>query len=208
MKLVDLTLKDFTSELASSSPAPGGGSAAALSGSIGVSLVSMVGTLTLGSKKYAQHHDATQGLIDQADASRLEFLRIVDADTESFNIVSDAFKLPKETPEDKAARSVAIQAGLKQCTLTPYQILEQALVGMKLIEAMLEGFNTSASSDLGVAALHLHTAAYGGWYNILINLSSIKDQAFVDDYTTKGTYLLETIDTLHQQILDKVASYL
>ncbi len=206
MKLVNLTINDFTSELASSSPAPGGGSAAAVSGSIASALISMVANLTIGGKKYEAYHESARTIEKEAEALRLRFLTIVDEDTASFNKVSDAFRLPKQTAEEKAARSAAIQSGLKLCTVTPFSMIEESLKGMKLINRMLEGFNTSAASDLGVASLNLHSAAYGGWLNILINVSSIKDKDFVIEYQEQGKNLLKEIDALHNQILERVYS--
>lgn len=206
MKLVNLTINDFTSELASSSPAPGGGSAAAVSGSIASALISMVANLTIGGKKYEAYHESARTIEKEAEALRLRFLTIVDEDTASFNKVSDAFRLPKQTAEEKAARSAAIQSGLKLCTVTPFSMIEESLKGMKLIDRMLEGFNTSAASDLGVASLNFHSAAYGGWLNILINVSSIKDKDFVIEYQEQGKNLLKEIDALHNQILERVYS--
>ncbi len=176
MELIRLTVKDFADTMASDAPAPGGGSAAALAGALGAALTAMVSSLTIGKKKYAEHEAHAKEI--QARASELKdlLLTAVDKDTEAFNIISDAFSMPKGTDEEKAARSAAIQAGLAACVESPLQIMTYSSEALHLIEASLGRFNTSAASDLGVAVLELRTAVLGAWLNVLINLSNMKDK--------------------------------
>ena len=124
MKLTDMNIVDFVASLSSDSPAPGGGSAAALFGAMGAGLTAMVACLTQGRKKYAEYAEFAASVQEQAKALQDKLLDVMDRDTEAFNAVSAAFALPKDTDEEKAARSAAIQAGLKCCTDTPLACME------------------------------------------------------------------------------------
>ncbi len=195
MKLADMTVAQFVDTVASDAPAPGGGSVAALAGSIGAALTAMVGNLTQGRKKYAQYAEFAAQVEAKGNELKARLLDMMDRDTEAFMLVSDAFSMPKATDEEKAARSAAIQAGLKACTKTPMEMMELCAETAELASDFAEnGFNDSSASDLGVAFLSLSAAIRGAWLNVLINISSIKDQAFADEYRAKGQALLD--DTL------------
>ena len=127
MKLAELTTAGFTDLLASDAPAPGGGSAAALEGALGAALTAMVCSLTVGKKKYAEHEELARSVQAKANELRTRFVDVMDRDTEAFNVVSAAFGMPKATDEEKAARSAAIQEGLKGCTKTPFEMMELAV---------------------------------------------------------------------------------
>ena len=175
MKLADMTVAQFVDTVASDAPAPGGGSVAALAGSIGAALTAMVGNLTQGRKKYAQYAEFAAQVEAKGNELKARLLDMMDRDTEAFMLVSDAFSMPKATDEEKAARSAAIQAGLKACTKTPMEMMELCAETAELASDFAEnGFND--------------------WLNVLINISSIKDQAFADEYRAKGQALLD--DTL------------
>ena len=124
MKLIDKSIGDFNDVLASDAPAPGGGSAAALEGALGAALIGMVASLTVGRKKYAEHETLMKATIKNSEELRLRMLDIIDLDTEAFNGVTAVFAMPKETDDEKAARSAAMQAALKACTLTPFEMIE------------------------------------------------------------------------------------
>ncbi|MBR0026085.1 MAG: cyclodeaminase/cyclohydrolase family protein, partial [Clostridia bacterium] len=109
MKLAELRVDEFASILASDAPAPGGGSAAALEGALGAALTAMVCSLTVGKKKYADYQELAEATQKKAGELKDRFIDVMDRDTEAFNIVSAAFGMPKETDEEKAARSAAIQ---------------------------------------------------------------------------------------------------
>ena len=191
MLLADLPVSAFLDTLASDAPAPGGGSAAALSGAVGAGLTAMVACLTQGRKKYADFAPFAVEVERRAHALRAQLLDVMDRDTAAFNAVSAAFALPKETEEEKAARSAAIQAGLKGCTETPLEMMELAAAAIRLTGEFLErGFNLSSASDLGVAFLSLRSAMQGAWLNVLINLGSIRDEAFAAACREKGEALL------------------
>lgn len=192
MKLTEMSVYGFVDTLASDAPAPGGGSAAALAGSIGAGLTAMVACLTQGRKKYAEFAEFAAQVEKRALELKAKLLDVMDRDTEAFNLVSAAFALPRETEEQKAARSSAIQAGLKACTKTPLECMELCDAAINLITELLEhGFNTSSASDLGVAFLQLSAGMQGAWLNVLINISSIKDLVFVSDARAHGESLLQ-----------------
>ena len=193
MKLCDMTVTQFVDTVASDAPAPGGGgSVAALAGSIGAALTAMVGNLTQGRKKYAQYAEFAAQVEAKGNELKARLLDVMDRDTDAFMLVSDAFSLPKATDEEKAARSAAIQAGLKACTKTPMEMMELCAQAAKLASDFAEnGFNSSSASDLGVAFLSLSAAIRGAWLNVLINIGSLKDQAFAAEYRKRGEALLE-----------------
>ena len=193
MKLCDMTVTEFVDTVSSDASAPGGGSVAALCGSIGAALTAMVGNLTQGRKKYADYAAFAAQVETRGNELKAQLLDVMDRDTEAFMLVSDAFSLPKTTDEEKAARSAAIQAGLKACTRTPMEMMELCAKAAQLASDFAEnGFNDSSASDLGVAFLSLSAAIRGAWLNVLINISSIKDQAFADEYRTRGQALLDS----------------
>jgi len=190
MKLVDQKLHEFTAELASDSPAPGGGSASAYMGAQGAALAAMVCTLTLGKKKYEEHQAHAEETRAKAEALRVRFLEVIDQDTEAFLVVSAAYGMPKATDEEKAARSAAIQHGLDLCTRSPLLMMEMAVEALKLVDGLLGKFNENAASDLGVAALSLRSCTQGAWLNVLINIGSLKDSAQAEKYRAHGEELL------------------
>ena len=209
MKLSEMNVAQFVETLSSDAPAPGGGSAAALMGAMGAGLAAMVACLTQGRKKYAAYAEFAAVVEEKGKDLQDRLLDVMERDTEAFNAVSAAFSMPKETEEDKAARSAAIQAGLKACTETPLECMALGCEAVILAHGFLEqGFNSSSASDLGVAFLSLKAAMQGAWLNVLINLSSIKDEAFVEAYRARGEALLERAlplaDTGYARILQMV----
>ena len=161
MKLCDMTIAQFTQILGSDAPAPGGGSAAALSGAVGVALTTMVAALTVGKEKYAEHDALMQEILDGGEKLRLSLVDVMDRDTEAFNGVSAVFSMPRNTDEEKAARKDAMQAALKACTKTPYAMMEYSLAALELVEQALGRSNVNAASDLGVADPSLKGAIQG-----------------------------------------------
>ncbi|KXT74379.1 Formiminotetrahydrofolate cyclodeaminase [Streptococcus sp. DD10] len=205
MLLTELSVTEFAQVLGSSAPAPGGGSAAALSAANGISLTKMVCELTIGKKKYAEFEEEITAIRDRSQQLQDELLEAIDKDTEAFNQVSAVFSLPKETEEDKAKRSQALQEALKNATLSPYHMMELIHESLLVTQKAIGKSNTNAASDLGVAALNLKAGLQGAWLNVLINLSSIKDTDFVQDLQEKGQALLDEgnrlADLIYQEIL-------
>ena len=208
MKLADLKVAEFIDLLASDAPAPGGGSAAALEGAIGAALTAMVCGLTKGKKKYAEFNDLAVEAEKKATELKARFVDVMDRDTEAFNVVSAAFGMPKETDEEKAARSAAIQKGLEGCTATPFEMMEIALETLELTDSILGKSNDSAASDLGVSALSLRAAVQGAWLNVLINIGSLKNKELAEDYRVKGEALLAKALPLADKIYAEVVTML
>lgn len=204
MKLAELKTAEFVDLLASDAPAPGGGSAAALEGALGAALTAMVCGLTVGKKKYAEFQELAESAQAKATDLKARFVDVMDRDTEAFNVVSAAFGMPKETDEEKAARSAAIQKGLEGCTKTPFEMMELAVETLELTASILGKSNDSAASDLGVSALSLRAAIQGAWLNVLINIGSLKNKELAEDYRAKGETLLAKALPLADQIFDTV----
>ncbi|KHD46045.1 cyclodeaminase/cyclohydrolase family protein [Streptococcus hongkongensis] len=204
MKLVDLSLFEFAQVLGSDAPAPGGGSAAALSAANGISLTQMVCELTLGKKKYADEEALIKTVHEASSQLQMDLLAAIDKDTEAFNLVSAVFDMPKETDDDKLARRQAMQNALKEATKSPFSMMEQMLEAIKVTEKAVGHSNTNAASDLGVAALNLKAGLQGAWLNVLINLAGIKDTEFVDSYKTRGQTILEEGCQLADKIYTEV----
>ena len=204
MKLAELKTAEFVDLLASDAPAPGGGSAAALEGALGAALTAMVCGLTVGKKKYAEFQELAEEAQKKATDLKARFVDVMDRDTEAFNVVSAAFGMPKETDEEKAARSAAIQKGLEGCTKTPFEMMELAVETLELTASILGKSNDSAASDLGVSALSLRAAIQGAWLNVLINIGSLKNKELAEDYRAKGEALLAKALPLADQIYDTV----
>ena len=205
MKLVDYKVTEFVQLLASEAPAPGGGSAAALAGATGASLAAMVAALTLGKEKYREYEAQTVALQNKGNELQTRFLELIDADTAAFNDVSAAYKLPKQTEDEKEKRREAIEQSLKKATQTPFDMMKTALECLQVVASAVGKTNASAASDLGVAAYSLRAATEGAWLNVLINLGGIKDEAFVTQYKDEGGKLLAEVDklasTVSRQIL-------
>ena len=205
MKLAQLKVSDFTDLLASLEPAPGGGSTAALEGALGAALTAMVAAFTIGRKKYAEYEELAREVNQKADALKTQLVEVIDRDTEAFNGVSAVFAMPKDTEEQKAARKSAMQAALKECTKTPFEMMELSTQALELADAIVGRSNASAASDLGVAALSLKAAVQGAWLNILINTGGIDDAEFTSRYRQEGEALLAralpTADHIYETVL-------
>ena len=206
--LRDLTISEFGKVLASNSPAPGGGSVAALSGMLGANLVAMVCRLTIGKKGLEEHQEQVSVVLEQADRLGESLLERIDLDTEAFNEVMAGFKLPKETDAEKAARTTAIQQGYKNAIQSPQGIARECLEVLQLAERLLGKSNTNALSDLGVAGQQAFAGLRGALMNVRINLPSIKDDDFVRNTTEESKTLLRRGEEIAGRIYSSVSSSL
>ncbi len=186
------TLKMFLDDLASSSPAPGGGSVAALSGALGAALTAMVCNLTIGKKKYAEVDGDMKKIRAQAEELRSTFTTLIDTDTLAFNKVMEAYGLPKDTEPQKALRSAAIREATKEATLVPLEVMKHCIDALALAQEVASRGNTNSISDAGVSALMLHAACEGAALNVRINLNSLADSDFVGWKTDEVASLLST----------------
>ena len=203
MKLIEMTVSDYLNDLASDSPAPGGGSAAALCGAQGAGLAAMVASFTIGRKKFADFEENAIVVRDEELALVEKLKTQIDKDTEAFNLVAAAFKLPKATEEEKAQRSQAIQAGTLVSTQVPFETMELALEALRTAKKLLTGFNDGAASDLGVAAWNLLTCVKGAWLNVCINIGSLKDKEAAESFRVRGLALLKEAEVIAAEIAAK-----
>ena len=190
-RLIDLDVKKYMENLASNLPAPGGGSASALAGAQGISLVMMVAELTVGKEKYRDWEAYCQKAISDGTVIQTNFLKAIDDDTDAYNKVGAAFKLPKNTDEEKPARSRAIQDATVLATRVPLRTMEISLDALKVAESLIGKSNPNCSSDIGVGALNLRSALMGAWLNVKINLPGIKDEDLRNELFEKGQSMLE-----------------
>jgi formiminotetrahydrofolate cyclodeaminase len=177
MSMAGMTVAEFLETLASSSPTPGGGAVAALSAANGAAMIAMVGRLTVGKPGFEDVEDRMNGLILAADAARAEFLELADTDAHAFDGVMAAFKMPKETDEEKAARSAAIQAGYAEAAAVPQEVARKAVHLMQLAEDVTAMGNPQAASDGLSAAASLYCGALCAIANVEINASAFKDES-------------------------------
>jgi glutamate formiminotransferase/formiminotetrahydrofolate cyclodeaminase len=194
-KLTDLKMADFADLLASDAPAPGGGSVAALCGALSGALTSMVGALTHGKKGYEKVFDEVEEIGVAGQRLKEEFLAAVNRDTEAFNRVMAAMRLPKKTDEDKQVREAAIEQANKEATLVPLGVLRQTLEAAKQARLIVEKGNVNSVSDGGVAALTARAAAEGAYLNVKINLPGIADEEFQAE-------TLKEADRLRRQVVE------
>jgi formiminotetrahydrofolate cyclodeaminase len=161
MPIINRTIEEFIMLLASKEPAPGGGSASALLGAIGSALFSMVVNLTIGKEKFKEQEPLLQEILKESENLQKEFLSLIEEDTNAFNKVSRAYKMPKDTEEQKDVRNEALERALKDATLVQLSIMEKGLSALKLLEKSIGNTNPNAISDIGVSALCLKSALQG-----------------------------------------------
>lgn len=196
-----MTVAGFIDELASDSPAPGGGSVSALNGAIAAALTSMVGNLTIGKKKYADVEEEMREIVSRVSEIQKELLEAVDKDSDAFNVVFAAFKWPKETEEEKEARSAEIQRGTKIAADVPMRVAEKAAELMPLIEKVIMKGNQNSITDACCAMMACRYAVIGALLNVRINLGSIKDETFVKEHADRAAELEKKVNETEQKIL-------
>lgn len=190
--LVTKTLEEFNAVLGSDAPAPGGGSVAALSGALGAALVAMVCRLSIGKKELEAYAGEISEALPKADTLAAGLMRRVDLDTEAFNAVMAAFKLPKGSDEEKQIRAGAIQQGYKEAVQSPFAIARECLSVLTLSKSLIGKTNPNALSDLGVAAQQAYAGLEGAIMNVKINLPSIKDEKFKSEISGELSQILKT----------------
>jgi glutamate formiminotransferase/formiminotetrahydrofolate cyclodeaminase len=171
-------LNAFIDQLASGEPTPGGGSAAALAGALGAALVTMVGRLTAGRKRFAAVEDEMQRTIDAAERLLGQLAGLTERDAAAYEMVRSAYRLPKETDAERSARHAAIQDGLRAASLTPLETVEACADVMRLALRVAQAGNPAASTDACVGALLAHAGLQGAVLNVRANLTDIDDAAF------------------------------
>ncbi len=210
MSLVNRNLNAFLEELASNSPAPGGGSVAALAGALGSALTSMVCRLTVGKKKYAEAEEEMKSVLAMSEKLRTTFTRLIDTDTDAFNKVMEAYSLPKESDDRKALRNAAIQEATKEAALVPLECMKHCIDALALARAVAQKGNLNSVSDAGVSALMIGAGIEAAALNVKINLTGITDMEFVEWKTSEVSSIQKTGRDAVEEILlivgDKISS--
>ncbi len=185
--LVAMSNREFVDELSTDSPAPGGGSVAALCAAQAAGLIAMVANLTVGKKKYAKVQNRVKDMAETGQDAKDFFLAAIDDDTNAFNAVMDCFRLPKKTDKQKTARELAIAAATREATRVPLAVLERIPPLLEAAAEVAEIGNENSLSDAGVAALTAMAGAEGAYYNVLINLESLLelDQSEAPDFVVE-----------------------
>ncbi|MCB0154267.1 MAG: cyclodeaminase/cyclohydrolase family protein [Anaerolineae bacterium] len=198
------SLQIFLDELASAASTPGGGGAAALSGAMGAALVSMVCNLTIGKQKFAAVEAEMKVFLAKSEALRARLTAMMAEDVQAFDTVMAAYRLPKETDAEKAARSAAIQESSKQATLVPLAAARACAEVIALCGPVAEMGNPNVVSDAGVAVLSAQAGLKSAALNVLINLGAIKDEAFVAKHQAELDQILNEHDQLAHEVYQLV----
>lgn len=204
MKLIELKMNEYLDVLLSDAPAPGGGSVSALAGAQGAALLSMVCDLTTAKEKFADDHELCREIRQRAGELYEALAKAIDEDTEAFNLVAAAFKMPKETDEEKAARKQAIADGTLEATKVPFRVMEMASEGLALAEKLQGHYNSNCDSDYGVGVLNFMTCMRGAWLNVKINLPGVKDEALAAEYKEKGEKMLADGEVIARRICGEI----
>lgn len=202
--LLHMNLREFANETAGESPAPGGGSISAYVGALGVSLGTMVANLSAHKRGWDDRWEEYSEWAIKGDYFKERLLALVDEDTNAFNNIMDAFKLPKDTEEEKALRQQAIQNATKYAIEVPIHVMENALASMEVMNAMVDMGLQSSLSDAAVGALCARTAVMGAYLNVKINAADLKDETFKSEMLQKGAEMEKTALNLEQEIINKV----
>lgn len=172
-RLVDLSLRDFMELTSSESPAPGGGSVSAYMGALGAALGTMVANLSAHKKGWDDRWEEFSEWADKGKELQNRLLGLVDADTDAYNAVIAAMRLPKSTPEETEMRRKAIESATIYAMKVPLEVMETAWKGFEIVEAMIEKGNPNSASDAAVGALALNAAVNGAYLNVMINSGGV-----------------------------------
>jgi formiminotetrahydrofolate cyclodeaminase len=206
--LVDLTVKELLDKTASNEPVPGGGSISALNAAIAASLAEMVAGLTVGRKKYEDKEEAMERIIVSMSTLRDGFMHDIDADSDAYNCVFSAFKMPKDTEEQKEARAAKIEASTKIASEIPMRVARKACQMMDSIAEVATDGNQNAVTDACVAMMAARTATLGAILNVKINLGSLKDREFADNMRAECDKLEAAAIEKEKTLLDKIKEIL
>jgi glutamate formiminotransferase/formiminotetrahydrofolate cyclodeaminase len=198
-----MNLSEFADETASESPAPGGGSISAYVGALGVSLGTMVANLSSHKpgEKWEDQYEIFSEPAEKGQKIKDQLLHLVDEDTNAFNKIMDAIRLPKSNDAELEARLTAIEEASKYAIKVPFMVMEKSLESMEVIKQMAEFGNPNSVSDAGVGALCARTAVMGAYLNVKINCAGLEDQAFVEDMLKRGAELERKANELEKEIL-------
>ena len=208
MKLVDLSITEFAKVLGSDAPAPGGGSAAALSAANGISLTKMVCELTIGKKKYAEVEEEMQKYLTDLKNMQQEFLHFSDRDAEVFAPLAECYRLPSATLEEKEHKDAVMEEKLLDASMVPVEIMEKSLELLEILDVLADKGSRMAVSDVGVAVQFTRTALLGAVMNVYINTKSIKNREKAEEINQKAKRMIKIGTSQADEIYEKVLAQL
>lgn len=208
MDFVKQSCEAFVCVLASKEPVPGGGGASAMAAAIGTALGNMVGSLTLGKKKYADVQDDIKALQLESNALQNRLLRLVDRDAEAFEPLSKAYGMPKETERQKIEKAQVMEEALKKACAVPLEIMECCCKAITLHEAYVEKGTAIAISDVGVGVALCRSALLGASLNVFINTKAMKDRDYAENINRQAQEMLDKYTPLADAIYARVAGRL
>ena len=203
-RLISMTVKDFTNETASDSPAPGGGSISALAGALGAALGTMVANLSATKRGWEDRVMEFSPWAEKGQKLKDELLFLVDEDTRAFDGIMAAFGLPKDNPEQVAERKLAIENASKYATEIPFRTMQVAFNCIPLLQEMAANGNQNSLSDVGVGAICIKTAVRGAWLNVLINANGLSDKVWAAEIVEKAKNLLAENHKLCDEIVNGI----
>ncbi len=201
---IEISLNDYLQQLSSSAPTPGGGNVSALCGCLSSALGEMVCNLTIGKKKYLEYESAMIEYKSKLIDYKTQFLDLAEADNEAFNKVMDAFKLPKETDEQKILRNKAIDDATIGAIEVPFKVIKLAGGIVEYLENVSIKGNKNSLSDVGVAVLLLQTASKGAYLNVLINCAALKDNDYTKNIAAESGNIIDLIKNKTDEIFDNI----
>jgi len=204
--LIDKKVSNFLDELASNSPTPGGGSVAALAGALGAALISMVGNLTIGKKKYEDVEEDIKKIISSSEKLRYELSQLIEEDVKAFNNFMATYKMPKETEDEKKIRTEKIQESLIEAAKVPLKVAYKCLEVLSLSREVAEKGNINVISDAGVAVLLAEAALESAILNVKINLRMIKDEKTREELSSSIKEILLKEKGQKEKVLEIVES--
>lgn len=204
----EMTIEGWLDALYSKAPVPGGGGASAVAGAMAACLGGMVANLTTGKKKYAQYQEDIERLLDETKRLQTEFLSLMEEDAAAFAPLSQAYALPKATPEEAAHKETVMEEALKDASAVPLRMMMTAMDMLGLLEELAEKGSRIALSDVGVALMMSRAALTGASMNVYINTKLMKDRVRAAAFETQADELLEKgcarIDTVYQRVLEEI----
>lgn len=203
-KLISMSVEAFANETASESPAPGGGSISATMGALGISLATMVANLSSHKPGWDDRWEEFSLWAEKGQALKDELLMLVDEDTRAFNLIMDAFGMPKASEAEKLNRTAAIQDATRFAIEVPFRVMKRSLECMNIIKAMAENGNPNSVTDAGVGALAARSAVMGAFLNVKINASGLHDKAFVEKVLAEGNEIQGKAMAMETEILSIV----
>lgn len=199
--LIEMDLRGFANETASESMAPGGGSISAYVGSLGISLATMVANLSANRRVWDERWDEFSEWAEKGQILKDALLKLVDEDTNAFNKIIEAVRMPKGSDAEKTARNNAMQAATKYAIEVPFKVMELSLQTFEVIQAMADKGNPSSVTDAAVGALCARAAVHGAYLNVKVNTGDLEDKAFVKDVLARGVKMTKEADKLEAAVM-------